>query len=193
MLVLVLGNGLGAGSVTVTRSISSSCRFSFCVWHLASGNYADAANCCPGLAWSGLGVKRLLPGCALPFAGAISGVCSCACTHMSVHVLRICLVSRICCSACATPAAALLLPLFLSPTPSAVLIKLTHTNSARSNEFQAPRGHMLCSLRDGESFPQLCALVLAEAATLHPQLIASPLARLLCHTSGCKLWHISNT
>lgn len=31
----------------------------------------------------------------------------------------------------------------------------THTLGARSNEFQAPRGHMLCSLRDGESFPQL--------------------------------------
>lgn len=49
--------------------------------------------------------------------------------------------------------------LFFSPPPqlqsSLNTQTHTHTLGARSNEFQAPRGHMLCSLRDGESFPQL--------------------------------------
>lgn len=144
--------------MTVTRSISSSCRFSFCVWHLASGNYADAANCCPGLAWSGLGVSTSSRAvlCHLPGQSAASAVVHAhTCPFMSFVS-----VSYLVSAAAPAPTQQQRSSfLFFSPPPplpsSLNTQTHTHTLGARSNEFQAPRGHMLCSLRDGESFPQL--------------------------------------
>lgn len=189
-----VGAGTATLTMTVTRSISSS-RRSLCVWHLASGNYADAANCWPGLVWSGLGVstasRALL--CHLPGQSAASAVVHAhTCPFMSF-------VSRICCSACASPAAPLLLPLPLLLRLHSSLNTHTHTQPAPALMSSRPHEGIWCArcgtVNPFSSSPPASppALDSCEAATLHPQLIASPLARLLCHTSGCKLWHISNT
>lgn len=182
---------------------------SLCVWHLASGNYADAANW-PGLVRIGIGRGHLLPAllCHLPGQSAASAVvhaphtCPCTSTFMSfVSVSRISyLLQRL-----RQPSSSFSPP----PLPRLVSSLNTHTLAAHTGQpapaLMSSRPHEgICCARCGTVNPLLllapgscsCLLasVLAEAATLlHPQLIASPLARLLCHTSGCKLWHISNT
>lgn len=114
-----------------------------------------------GRAWSGLGlgVGTASRHCSAICRGNQRRLQLCMLTHMSVyvhvHVLRICLSYLV--SAAAPAPAQQFLP-FSSSSSTGVLIKHTHTRStygpasARSNEFQTPRGHMLCSLRDGESF-----------------------------------------
>lgn len=154
---------VGAGTVTVTRSISSS-RRSLCVWHLASGNYADAANCWTGSrVWSGLGVstasRALL--CHLPGQSAASAVVHAhTCPFMSFVSVSYLV------SAAAPAPFLLLLPLHLLLRLQSSLNTHTHTHFGNTAPaLMSSRPHEgICCARCGTVNPFLSSTPAASTA-----------------------------